>query len=586
VKRLWTATLLVALTWSLSSAAQVTLDRYTPTPHLRDGFVLPRPDTPGHLAFGAQLVLNYANEPLAWETRLGDPDSARFYPVEHQLTGHVVAGLSVADRVLFFVDLPVNLLMRGDRAQTGIGTDSANVGNFRMGARLRILGDPDDRFALGLQGSLSLPSSHWADSSSRFSGERKVSGQGMLLGEIRGARWRVSTAMGARFRNSRYQDALKLGSELLAAVGAGVTVLPGDTSLDVLLEFYGTTVLRDFGDRESSPFESLLGLKMNHVSGVGAGLAGSLGLSHGYGSPTYRLVALLGWQMAANRDRDKDGIEDKSDRCPEQPEDRDGFEDGDGCPDPDNDGDGILDKADQCPTEREDSDGFEDADGCPESDNDKDGLLDDLDRCPLEPEDLDGFQDTDGCPDPDNDGDGVLDTQDKCPSEVEDRDGFNDDDGCPDPDNDGDGILDAKDACPLEPESLDGRDDDDGCPDKIRVDRALKQIMILEPVLFAKNSATILPPSFEMLREIARTLTANSDIKMVRIEGHTDDQGKDEKNQALSEARAISVLEFMVTEGVEANRLTAKGFGESVPIADNKTAAGRTKNRRVEFRIE
>ncbi|CAN5639386.1 hypothetical protein BH11MYX1_BH11MYX1_19480 [soil metagenome] len=119
--------------------------------------------------------------------------------------------------------------------------------------------------------------------------------------------------------------------------------------------------------------------------------------------------------------------------------------------DGDRDGDGIPDREDKCPNEPEDKDMFQDDDGCPDLDNDGDGIPDDKDKCPLDPEDRDGFQDDDGCPDLDNDGDGIPDRNDRCPSEAEDKDGFQDLDGCPDLDNDGDGIPDAKDKCPLEP---------------------------------------------------------------------------------------------------------------------------------------
>ena len=165
-------------------------------------------------------------------------------------------------------------------------------------------------------------------------------------------------------------------------------------------------------------------------------------------------------------DEDDDGVyEDGSDKCPTEPEDRDGWQDDDGCPDNDNDGDGILDAFDKCPNEAEDKDGFEDNDGCPEPDNDDDGVLDLMDKCPGDAEDVDGFEDHDGCPDLDNDKDGIEDSKDACPNEPEDKDGFADDDGCPDPDNDGDGIVDANDKCPNEAEDFDGWQDTDGCPD-------------------------------------------------------------------------------------------------------------------------
>lgn len=167
------------------------------------------------------------------------------------------------------------------------------------------------------------------------------------------------------------------------------------------------------------------------------------------------------------RDRDRDGIKDKVDACPDEPEDLDGYRDEDGCPDLDNDEDGIPDRLDAAPNLAEDFDGYEDADGRPDLDNDLDGITDDEDQCPTQPEDFDGFEDQDGCPDVflDADGDGIEDAQDDCPQAAEDFDGFEDDDGCPDEDNDLDGIPDAQDDCPDEREDYDGDQDDDGCPD-------------------------------------------------------------------------------------------------------------------------
>ncbi len=185
------------------------------------------------------------------------------------------------------------------------------------------------------------------------------------------------------------------------------------------------------------------------------------GSNDGYLTASFGIsVSLFG-----KSDSDGDGIEDSKDKCPNEPEDFDGFQDEDGCPDPDNDNDGILDVNDKCPNVAEDIDGFEDEDGCPDPDNDHDGILDIHDKCPNVAEDLDGFQDDDGCPDVDNDRDGILDVNDKCPNAPEDFDGFQDDDGCPDVDNDRDGILDINDKCPNEPEDFDGFEDGDGCPD-------------------------------------------------------------------------------------------------------------------------
>jgi outer membrane protein OmpA-like peptidoglycan-associated protein len=247
----------------------------------------------------------------------------------------------------------------------------------------------------------------------------------------------------------------------------------------------------------------------------------------------------------------------------------------------DKDGDGIKDDVDKCPNDPEDKDGFEDEDGCPDLDNDKDGIPDIRDKCPNDPEDKDGFEDADGCPDPDNDTDGIPDATDKCPNEPEDKDGFEDADGCPDPDNDTDGIPDATDKCPNEA----GPPDNDGCPKKyehIVVTEA--KIELKQKIFFETNKAVIMPRSFSLLAEIGQVLQSRPTMT-VRIEGHTDSRGKRPHNMTLSQSRADSVRQFLIGLGIEESRMEAKGFGPDQPIETNKTAAGREKNRRVEFFI-
>jgi OOP family OmpA-OmpF porin len=262
--------------------------------------------------------------------------------------------------------------------------------------------------------------------------------------------------------------------------------------------------------------------------------------------------------------------------------------------DNDPDHDGILGAADKCPNEPEDKDGFQDEDGCPDPDNDGDGIPDAQDKCPNEPEDKDGFQDEDGCPDPDNDGDGIPDVVDKCPMEPEDKDGFQDEDGCPDPDNDGDGIPDVADKCPNEPETKNGYQDEDGCPDEIPA--KLKQFTgVIQGINFKTGDSALQANSSTTLDKAVAVLKEFGDLKL-EIQGHTDDQplkpgGKFTDNQALSQARAESVKAYFVAKGITEARLTAKGFGETVPVEDTKDLkagkldAARAKNRRVEFKL-
>jgi len=262
--------------------------------------------------------------------------------------------------------------------------------------------------------------------------------------------------------------------------------------------------------------------------------------------------------------------------------------------DNDPDHDGIVGAADKCPNDPEDKDGFQDEDGCPDLDNDGDGIPDAQDKCPNEPEDKDGFQDEDGCPDPDNDGDGIPDAADKCPLEPEDKDGFQDEDGCPDPDNDGDGVPDAQDKCPNEPETKNGFQDEDGCPDEIPA--KLKQFTgVIQGINFRTGDAALQATSNVTLDKAVAVLKEFDQLKL-EIQGHTDDQplkpgGKFADNQALSQARAESVKAYFVSKGIDEKRLTAKGYGDTAPIEaptglqGGKLNAARAKNRRVEFKL-
>ncbi len=349
------------------------------------------------------------------------------------------------------------------------------------------------------------------------------------------------------------------------------------------------------------------------------------------------LTALVGLDVYAwyrDADSDKDGIPDSSDQCPEVP----GPKETQGCPDKDKDG--LSDHEDDCP----DAFGPANTKGCP--DKDKDGLADKVDECVEDagPKELKGCPDTDGdgmrdkedaCPKdagprvfagcPDTDGDGLPDPRDLCPKAK----GAHDQDGCPDtdkdglhdkkdmcpeqpgklefggcPDTDGDGLPDPKDLCP----DVKGKAEDKGCPpdsdrdgiydadDKCPKQPGLRELKGCPPaelkkftgaiagINFESGSAKILKTSFKLLDEAAAVLGKFPSVK-VTIEGHTDDQGPDAANLKLSQARAESVLNYLVEHGLTKDRLTAIGFGETKPVAPNKTKAGQAKNRRIEFVI-
>ena len=358
-------------------------------------------------------------------------------------------------------------------------------------------------------------------------------------------------------------------------------------SAELVAEAYAGQIASSIGDSGTLGIEAIGGLKIYVEDNSYLLLAGGVGPVESVNSADIR--AVLGFIFEPSiGDRDGDGYKDDVDECPDEPEDFDHFEDEDGCPEPDNDRDGILDVDDECPLVPEDHDGDADDDGCPEGnigDRDGDGILDNVDQCPDDPEDRDGFQDEEGCPDPDNDNDGILDVDDLCPNNPEDKDGFEDEDGCPDPDNDKDRILDVDDACPNDPETYNGFEDEDGCPDRGNVIIEENEIIILEKIYFATDSAEILPRSFPIVDAVAATLIGNPQITLVEVQGHADERGADDYNLRLTADRAASVVQALGQRGVDLSRLRSAGYGERCPVDPGHNAVAWDKNRRVEFKI-
>ncbi|MFA5620498.1 MAG: OmpA family protein [Weeksellaceae bacterium] len=242
----------------------------------------------------------------------------------------------------------------------------------------------------------------------------------------------------------------------------------------------------------------------------------------------------------------------------------------------DRDGDGILDEEDDCPDTPGIASSYPGCNGCPDTDGD--GLCDDLDDCPEEA----GPIDNNGCPILDRDGDGILDVDDDCPDTPGVASSIPGCNGCPD--RDGDGVCDDKDDCP----DVFGTVENNGCPVVTTVDCADLQAIkdAIKSVLFEYNSDKLTPESMVTLDRIAPILT-DSKIKNPRwlVEGHTDNKGSQNYNLPLSERRATSVMNYLISKGVPASSLKAVGFGLALPITTNDTEAGRARNRRVELKF-
>src|SRR5262249_53609249 len=382
-----------------------------------------------------------------------------------------------------------------------------------------------------------------------------------------------------------------VGSQLTLSLGVSFAIVP--QKFDILGELYSYVDLT--GQTANSPLEGLLAIRVYLARnsffqlGGGAGLLPADITNQGgmTGSPAWRLFLGFIFEPSIG-DRDGDGIKDDVDKCPDEPEDHDDFEDEDGCPDPDNDRDGIPDVDDKCPNEPETKNGFQDEDGCPDSlelNRDGDGIADNVDKCPDDPEDKDGFEHADGCPHPDNDRDGLTDVDDLCTKQPQDNDDFEDEDGCPDPDNDKDRILDVDDKCPNEPETYNGFEDEDGCPDKGRVIVRKGKIEILDKIYFETDKDEIKSVSFPLLDAIAAPIKGNPQIQLTEIQGHADERGDDAHNLDLTERRAASVRRALDQRNVEPGRLKSHGYGETKPICTQHNEDCWSKNRRVEFII-
>ena len=272
-------------------------------------------------------------------------------------------------------------------------------------------------------------------------------------------------------------------------------------------------------------------------------------------------------------DSDLDGVPDYLDQCPNTPKEAQELVDLQGCP-LDTDVDGVPDYLDQCPNTPREAYGHVDEKGCLK-DSDQDGVADYLDRCSDTPEEARTSVDENGCA-IDTDKDGVADYLDQCLDTPEEARAFVDEQGCP-KDTDQDSVPDYLDHCP----TIAGEPHNNGCPEIKREVRNLFQ-KALQGIQFETGKAIIKKESYSILDEIATVLKDNP-TWLVEIQGHTDNVGNPETNLELSEARAEAVKEYLTNSGVNVDHMTAKGYGDTKPVAENTTAAGRAQNRRVEF---
>jgi hypothetical protein len=539
---------------------------------------------PGPLNWNAAVVASYANRLVVLEDGSGAEVAV---PVKHQLSLDYLFGIGLGDRVALGLSLPSVLYQQGgditDRVSGASSLPTSALGDATVSAKAILLPSGSlGGFALGAVARVTLPT---GDPTSYVS-ESSATGELRLLSELSLVAIGLRATLGAKVRGEEtiYVDQA-FGHEL--PWGAALVVRPQALGWDDKgrwlwsIETHGAVALTpSFASAAASPgaiaaVARYTPSELSLLAGVEAPLSSAVGV------PLVRGVLGLGWAPRFY-DADQDGIEDAKDECAELAEDRDGFQDSDGCPDFDNDDDGVGDDTDKCAGEKEDADQFEDEDGCIDPDDDHDGIQDVKDACPREagPDSADAK--LRGCPPRDRDMDGVYDPEDRCPKRAEDRDGFEDGDGCPDLDNDGDKLADADDACPNEPgiaredaklsgcpspdkdgdtfddavdkcpeaaETFDGFEDDDGCPDVdaqkprpplARVDDKAEAVVLSAPLAFenAPRALELTEKSRAMLRAVAVLLLAKPEQALlvgVRPRGATPAA----EQEALSRASSI-----------------------------------------------
>ncbi|MDC0712099.1 Ig-like domain-containing protein [Stigmatella sp. ncwal1] len=531
----------------------IDVQQYKPAPGSRDVLGLHSAQIAPHLGWNLGLSIHYARNPLNFLRT--STDEFLYNLVHHQYTLDLMGSLSLFDRLEIGVAVPITL----QKEESGgpfspllaEEVDATGIGDLRLVPKLRLL-STDGGLHLAIVAPVLLPSSGGKE----FMGRDGVAVFPRLVGEWSSERGtRVIANVGVNLQPREAFRNLSVGNEFAYGLGAEVPFHIRDHKLAAEATMGGALGLKD-ANSEERPLEVLAALKYFFSEQLSSHVGAGPGLTRGYGTPAYRILAGVNWTAKPRA----------------KPE-----------PTP----------APVCPLGPEDKDGFEDEDGCADPDNDKDGFPDVSDKCPNVPETVNGFEDEDGCPDEvpapvDSDGDGLTDDKDRCPNQPEDKDGFEDVDGCPDPDNDKDGIPDGSDMCPNEPEVINGREDEDGCPDQGEVNVRVegKKLLILQKVYFATNKDIILDRSFSLLKQVAAVLRANPQLTKIRVEGHTDSQGSDAFNLDLSDRRAKSVRTYLIEkERIAADRLEAVGYGETKPVGTNETAAGRENNRRVEFII-
>jgi outer membrane protein OmpA-like peptidoglycan-associated protein len=562
-------------------------------------------DTEGAKNFSLDFLVTFFTNPFVvynFDQENEEITEERTTVVESVLSGQLVGAYGLTDKLQVGVSVPIIFSMTGNDIDVDNATDMGGFSATGLGdaaLELKVRAWQNDQISIAGTAGMTVPTSVGSH-------EAEFLGDDLPTGRIRGAvQWRapngkftLGSNLGVILRKPRTIYETEIGQQLTYGLAGA---LQASEKITVIAEVFGRGALPGL-DLDTSPLEAVGAFKVKVAKTISVLAGGGAGLTEGLGSPEMRLFAGVGYAPDF-RDTDGDGLSNQNDKCPLLAEDKDDYEDTDGCPDEDNDGDRRLDAEDKCPVKAEDLDGFEDDDGCPELDNDKDGIRDFDDRCPTDaedgkkpydkdgcpagkrdsdddgkgddvdqcvddPEDDDGFEDWDGCPETDNDKDGVLDVDDKCKLCMEDKDSFEDQDGCPELDNDKDGVADATDRCANEAETINGVKDSDGCPDtggKQLAELDGNVIRLSAPVDFDKRDAV---KSTGTVDQVAAIMLMHPEVVKWRVVVASKKQKTDEVTRQKSQKQADAIRIQLASRGISNERIEAVGA-----VSDNVTVA-------------
>lgn len=553
-----------------SAQKSIALNQFDPSPAGDVFFGLPSPYARGRVVPRAYVMVDYADQPL--RIRGSGVDGA---VVGAQMFLHVGASLSILDRALVSVSLPVAVLQNGEDLSVDgssvVAPTSAELGDLRIGARIAIVGDAEGPAQLGAGGYIYVPTGP----SGSFTGDGSTRVAPHLLF---GGKYKINPSLTISYTAMGGFSVRSSQNPTTVVYGAGVAALLAQETLQVGPEFYAASPIQkpnftlvdgsEIALDNSTNAELLLGAKWRFYEGLTVGAAGGPGLTSAIGTPAFRFTGSIAWAPVPK----SSAVAEKGD---------------------DSDKDGISDETDTCPYAAGPASPDAKKHGCPVIDDDDDGIPNDQDLCPNDYAKASEATDRKGCPapppPPDTDGDTIADEKDACPKEAGPISQDPTKNGCAPPSNpdvDGDGVLDAEDACLGEKGVKSADAKANGCKTLVRIKD--KQIALSQSIEFrvAKTEPPPIDPASEaVLTQIKETLAEHPELTKVEIGGHTDNQGKETFNIKVSQSRADAVKKWLVEHGVSESRLVAVGYGPKKPIADNKVKEGRAQNKRIEIVI-